>query len=86
MAEEDVESIRPEDYTEKHLKILQLIKSYHDHTGGKCGLTYTSLIRSSGLEISVLRPILFQLRKNGEFHVKQGLNDKLFMYGSIKKR
>lgn len=72
--------------TDKHEEIIKAIKEHHEATNGKCGLSFVALLRKVKLSIEEARPFLKELHENKEFHVRNGINDKLFMYGSKKRR
>jgi hypothetical protein len=67
-------------------EILKAIKDYHDKTGGSCGLASVELLRITGLTYNEAKPFIIELQANKEIHITQGLNHKLLMYGSKKKR
>lgn len=71
--------------TEKHELIMDLIKTHHEKTEGKCGISFILLISQSGMSLEEAKPILKELHENKEFHVRDGINDKLFMYGKKKR-
>jgi len=72
--------------TETHDAIMKSIKDYQEATGSKCGLPHVQLIKNIGLSTKEAAPFLRELYDNKEFHVRQGLNDKLYFYGSKEKR
>lgn len=71
--------------TESQEKIMAAIESYHNKTEGKCGLSFVNLILETGYGFEEIKPMLTELHKNKMFHVRKGINDKLFFYGSKKK-
>ncbi|AHK11351.1 hypothetical protein F132_4 [Flavobacterium sp. phage 1/32] len=74
------------DLSEREELIMETIKDYHNTTGGKCGLGFVKLINKTGISLAEIKPILKGLHERKLFHVRDGINDKLFFYGSKKRR